>query len=283
MSNLKVTRYTPKSTLTNPILMVRALVSDLFDSRELAWRLAVRDISAQYRQAALGLIWAFILPLVNTVTWVFLSETGIVSLAATDIPYPVYVFAGTMLWQILIDAINAPLTETTNAKSMLTKLNFPREALIISGIYKTLFNALIKVGLVVLAISFFGIYPSFSLFWLPVGLLSLIIVGTSIGLLITPLGILYTDVGKAIPMFMQFLMYITPVVFAMPEGGIAGLIFKLNPFSYLILTTRNWITGTEPGFITEFILVNIVFMFVLVVVMVIYRLAMPILIERMSS
>jgi lipopolysaccharide transport system permease protein len=283
MKELKVTVYSPKSSLSNPIRMARALLGDLVGSKELAWRLSVRDISAQYRQAALGILWAFILPLVNTFTWVFLSESGIISLAETDIPYPVYVFVGTMLWQILVDAINAPLTETTAAKAMLAKLNFPREAIIMAGIYKTLFNALIKVVLVITAIAFFGIYPTWSLLWLPVALFSLILVGTAIGLLITPIGILYTDIGKAIPLFMQFLMYVSPVVFAMPTGGIASVIFHANPFSYLILTARSWITGTPVEFLEGYILVNVLFFVLMLVVLVIYRLAMPILIERMSS
>ncbi|HAC16073.1 MAG TPA: polysialic acid transporter [Bacteroidetes bacterium] len=282
-SGLKVTVYTPKSSLSNPIIMAKALLSDVYSSRELAWRLAVRDISAQYRQAALGIVWAFVLPLVNTFTWVFLSQSGVVTLTETAIPYPVYVFVGTMLWQILVDSINAPLAETTAAKTMLSKLNFPREALIVSGIYKTLFNALIKVVLVITAIAFFAIYPSFSLLLLPIGLISLILVGTAIGLLITPIGVLYTDIGKAIPLFMQFLMYITPVVFAMPSGGLAEIVFKANPFSYLILTIRGWITNTPVEFLDGFILVNILFFIMLLFVLLIYRLAMPILIERMSS
>ena len=283
MNELKVTIYSPKSSLASPIKMIKGLLSDLNQSRELAWRLAIRDISAQYRQAALGIIWAFVLPLVNTLTWVFLSESGIVGLSATDIPYPVYVFVGTMLWQILVDSINAPLNGTTAAKAMLTKLNFPREAIIISGIYKTLFNASIKVFIVLVAISFFGIYPSFSTLLLPVALISLIMVGTSVGLMITPVGLLYSDICKAVPLFMQFLMYVTPVVFAMPKSGLAATIFKYNPFSYLIMTGRDWVTNFPTEFLDGFIIVNIFFTVILVFVLIIYRLAMPILIERMSA
>ena len=39
------------------------MLRDLVASRELAWRLAVRDISSQYRLAFLGFLWAIILPL----------------------------------------------------------------------------------------------------------------------------------------------------------------------------------------------------------------------------
>ena len=77
-ADLPVTVYTPDSSLASPRQMLRDMVRDLLASRELAWRLAVRDISAQYRQAFLGILWAFILPLANTLVWVFLSGAGIV-------------------------------------------------------------------------------------------------------------------------------------------------------------------------------------------------------------
>jgi lipopolysaccharide transport system permease protein len=37
----------------------------------------------------------------------------------TVLPYPVYVFTGTMLWAIFMEAANAPLQQTTAAKPML--------------------------------------------------------------------------------------------------------------------------------------------------------------------
>jgi lipopolysaccharide transport system permease protein len=84
--DLPVTIYTPESSLASPSKMLCELFRDLSASRELAWQLAVRDIKSQYRQAFLGILWAFILPLANTVTWIFLSKAGIVSVSGTDLP-----------------------------------------------------------------------------------------------------------------------------------------------------------------------------------------------------
>jgi lipopolysaccharide transport system permease protein len=282
-SPLPVTVYTPDSALASPTQMLRDMFRDLLAGRELAWRLAVRDIRAQYRQAFLGILWAFILPLANTLTWVFLSGTGIVSVGETALPYPVYVFTGTMLWATLMDALNAPLQQTSAARGMLAKLNFPREALLLSGIYQTLFNGGIKIVLLLGALVTLGIHPGCGLLLFPLGLISLILVGTTLGLLITPLGMLYTDVGRAIPLLMQFLMYITPVVFPMPKQGWAQELFQLNPLTPLILTTRDWLTGFPPEMLDYFLLVNGVAIVILLAVWVIYRLAMPILIERMSA
>lgn len=283
MNELQVTIYTPDSSLADPVKMIRAMFRDLAASRELAWRLAVRDIRAQYRQAFLGILWAFILPLANTIAWIFLNSTGIVAVADTALPYPVYVFTGTMLWAIFMDALNAPLQQATSAKGMLAKLNFPREALIVSGIYQTLFNAGIKIILLLGALAVLGINPGWSLLLFPFGILSLVLLGTALGLLITPVGMLYTDVGRALPLLMQFLMYVTPVVFPMPKDGWAATLFVLNPLTPVILTARDWLTGIVPQYFLYFSLVNLAAIALLLMVWVVFRLAMPILIERMSA
>jgi len=283
MNEPAITVYTPDSSLSTPLIMVREMFRDLFASRELAWRLAVRDLRAQYRQAFLGILWAFILPLANTVTWIFLSRAGIVSVGETALPYPVYVFTGTMLWAILMDAMTAPLQQTNAARGMLAKLNFPREALVVSGIYQTLFNAGIKIALLIGALILLGMNPGWNALLFPLGILSLILVGTAIGLLITPVGMLYTDVGRAIPLLMQFLMYLSPVVFPMPKEGWAATLFKINPLTPLIVTARDWLTGFSPEFLGYFLAVNAAALALLLVVWAAYRLAMPILIERMSA
>lgn len=281
--DLKETVYSPESSLARPGKMLKDMFSDLWSGRELAWRLAVRDISAQYRQAFLGILWAFILPLANTIAWVFLSGTGIVSVKETALPYPVYVFSGSMLWAILMDAVNAPLQQTAAAKAMLAKLNFPRESLVVSGIYQTLFNAGIKIILLLAVLPFLGVVPGWHLLLFPLGLLSLVLVGTAIGLLLTPIGVLYSDIGKGLPLLMQFLMYLTPVVFPMPKAGIAATIYSINPLTPIILTARDWLTGLSTTSLSGFVIVNILALLLLIAVWIVFRLAMPILIERMSS
>jgi len=283
MSKPHITVYTPDSMLANPIHLVKSMIRDLLDSRELAWRLTVRDLSAQYRQTYLGFLWAIILPLANTLVWIFLNSSGVVNVGETPLPYPIYVFTGTMLWSILMEALNAPLQMAISSKSMLAKINFPREALLVAGIYKTLFNGLIKVALLLAALLLVGIYPSWSILLFPVALASLILVGTVIGLMLTPVGLLYIDVGKAIPLLAQFLMYLSPVVFLMPKEGLSATLFQINPFTPLILTARDWLTGFTPEYLDYFVLVNLVSLFLLAVFLIVFRLTMPILIERMGN
>lgn len=283
MSDLQITVYTPDSSLTSPLIMLRGMFSDLLAGRELAWQLAVRDIRGQYRQAFFGMLWALILPLASAFAWVFLDTSGIIDIGETAVSYPFYAFTGTMLWAIFMDALNAPLQQVNAARGLLAKLNFPREALILSGIYQVVFNASIKLALMLGALLLVGINPGWGLLLFPVGVLSLILVGTAAGLLITPVGMLYSDVGRVIPLLMQFAMFLTPVVFPIPQGGWAATLFALNPLTPVVHNARAWLAGLPVMALDYYLAVMAVAVIVLLLGWAVYRLAMPILIERMSA
>jgi homopolymeric O-antigen transport system permease protein len=280
---MKVTIYTPESAMRSPRKMFAGMWQDLVQSRELSWRLAIRDIKGMYRQSFLGLFWAFLLPFANTITWIFLKGSGILHVATTNIPYPVYVLSGTMLWSIFMDSLIAPLTQTTAVKDMLSKINFPREAIIMSGILQTLFNSVIKVAIIIVALIAIKVYPGWSLLLLPFSVIALILVGTVLGLLLTPLGMLYTDVGKFIPLAMQFFIFVTPVLFPIPASGWVRNVYVYNPLTPLIMTARGWLTSSPVEFLNGFFLVSLTCIVILFFVWIIYRAAMPILIERMSA
>jgi lipopolysaccharide transport system permease protein len=275
--------YTPDSNIRRPAVMIGDLFRDIRKGNDLAKRLTIRDIRALYRQSVLGILWAFILPLANTLVWVFLNGSGIVSMGETAIPYPIYVFSGTMIWAIFMESMQAPIEKTTQNKSIIAKVNFPREALIVAGIYQGLFNAGVKALILVVALALMGYFGGWQLLLFPLGVLALVLGGTAIGLLLTPLGMLYTDISKGIPLVMQFLMYTTPVVYAIPDEGLTADLIRYNPITPLIMTTRDWLTGMSTHFAEPFIFVSAFIVVFLVLMLVAYRLAMPILVERMNA
>lgn len=256
---------------------------DIKSSRFLAKQLAVRDIKAQYRQSYLGIIWAFVTPLTTAFVWMFLNATGTIKLTDTGIPYPVYAFSGTLLWSIISDAINSPTASTNAAKGIMSKINFPKEALIISGIYKLLFNSSVKIVLLVVFVFFYGVGFHTSLLLFPFAILGAILFGTTIGLFLTPIGMLYKDIQKMVTMGLSMLMYVTPVVYAIPKEGIMKTIMEYNPFTPLILTTRDFVIGAEPQYLPYFIGIIAICIPLFFIGLLIYRISIPIIVERMSA
>ncbi len=275
--------YSPESDVRHPMLLARAMLRDLLGSHRLALRLTVRDLSAQHRQAILGILWVILLPLANTTAWLFLQRAGIIDVGGTSVPYALYVFTGSMLWSIFTDALNAPLQQNLAATSMLVKINFPREALVVAGLYQTCFHAVLKVLLILLALAAFRHSAGWSLLALPVAVMALILIGTALGLSLTPMGVLYADVGRALPLLTQFLIFVTPVAYPVPKSGWAEQVMQSNPLTPLMEFARDSLLSTHQASLTHFLAVNVCVLVVLLGAWLVYRTAMPILIERMGS
>ena len=213
----------------------------------------------------------------------FLNLSGTIKLTDTGIPYPVYAFSGTLLWSIISDSINSPIISTTAAKGILSKINFPKEALLVSGIYKLLFNSAIKIVLLLVFIGLFGVGYHASILLFPFALLGVILIGTTIGLFITPIGMLYKDVGKIISVGLSMLMYITPVVYVLPKEGMMKTLMEINPLTPLILTTRDLVVGFTPEYLPYYFWVLGISIPLFFIGLLFYRISIPILVERMSA
>jgi len=262
--------------------LLKESFKDIRASLFLAKQLAVRDIKAQYRQSFLGILWAFITPLATALVWIVLNSSGAVKISATGLPYPLYVISGTLIWSILTDAINSPMQSTKSAKGILSKINFPKEALVVSGIYKLVFNILPKLLILIIFMVFYGVSFQASMLLFPLVILGTIFCGTTIGFFITPIGMLYTDISKIIGMALKFLMYATPVVYAIPDKGVLKTVMEWNPLSPLLITARDFLVGGSPEYLTYFLIVLGACVPLFFIGLVLYRISIPIIVERIS-
>jgi lipopolysaccharide transport system permease protein len=275
--------YSAESQVKHPIHLVQLMGQDLLNSRELAWRLLIRDIKAQYRQSFLGFLWAFIPPIITALGFMLAKNNGIVNIGETNLPYPAYVMISTALWQTFAESLTLPIQQVNAAKTMLARIRFPREALILSAEGQVLFNFAIKLILIVGVFVWFRIPVTWSLLVAPVALIHLIILGTAIGTFLAPLGSLSNDVTKSLTFLLSFWMLLTPVVYPIPEQGIFATIVRLNPVTPLLVTTRELASTGHVSDPQSFWIASIIAVIGLIFSWFIYRLAMPFVIERMSS
>jgi lipopolysaccharide transport system permease protein len=254
MNSLPVTVYTPSSALTRPGNLMVQMFSDLWRGRELAWRLFVRDTAALYRQSILGYVWAFLPPLATAGTFIF-----------------------------LIDALNSPLRAVVANKIMLVKINFPREALIMAGMLDVLLNFCIRLILLIPVFLIFKVPISSSILLFPVGSVALILVGLCFGLLLTPIALLYTDIDRSLTTITTFWLFLTPVIYPPVKTGVAAYFTTINPVSPVILTARDWLISQPALHVDGFLIVTTLALLLLLVAWLIYRVALPHLIERMGG
>ena len=277
------TVYTPESQMRRPKKLLGLMWRDLLGSRELAWRLLIRDISAQYRQSFLGLFWAIIPPLVTAAGFTLAKSGGVINLGNTELPYPAYVMFSMALWQTFVESLQGPVQAVTRAKAMMAKINFPREALIIAKLGEVFFNFGIKLVLIIGLFIWFKMPVTLSAILAPVALIHLVMLGTFFGLLLAPMGALYQDFARGVTLATSLWLFITPVVYPVPNEGMFGTIVKLNPVTPLLVTARELATTGLVSNPQGFWLASIFAMLGLFLTWIFYRVAMPYVVERISS
>lgn len=274
---------TPHTGVEGILYALRSLYTGFSQATYLARRFFVRDTSAAYRQSVLGYIWLLLPPIANTLVWVFLNGSGVVQIASGDVPYPIFVLSGTVLWTAFNGSLMAMLGVVQDANSVLAKVNFPHESLPYAALLKASVDALIPALLLVPAIFMFGIDWHVQMLLFPVALLGCLLAGSTFGLIVIPVAALYTDVSRAIQFGLRFGFFVTPVVFALPASGVARWVMLANPVTPLVLSGRGWLTGSAEAMPGMFWAVTVGCLVVGFISLVLFKVAMPFLIERVST
>jgi len=281
---LPVTVYTPQSDLRDLRTLFGDMWRDLCASRELAWRLFVRNITAGYRQTFMGYFWAIMPPLGTTGLWVYLNSQKVLTVQQPDIPYPIYVLTGTVLWSTFVEALHSPMGMVNESRGMLAKVNFPREALLLTGFYQVVWSLLIRIVILGGVFLCYGVVPTMPVLLVAVVCtFGMILFGMMLGLLLTPVSLLFGDIGHALAGAAQIWMYLTPVVYVAPQSGLAATLCRWNPMTHLLVMTRDLLTmGTLTHWEPSLVILSAT-MAMLLVGWVLYRIAMPHLIERFCA
>ena len=281
-TELKITINQPAKDSKRQISL-KHMWSDLMAARFLGKQIFVRDIKAMFRQSLLGIVWAIFPPFLSAALWVFLNSSGAVNITATGMPYPIFVMCGTVLFTTFTHALNMPADAVMAGKSMMAKLNFPREALLINAFYKVLFDFGLKFFALVLIALVLGFHFGYTTLLFPLGALLAIIFGFSIGVLLIPFKMLYGDFKRMLTIATQVLMYATPIVYPMPAEGIARSFNLYNPIYYMTDIPRRWLAGETIDVIWPLVAICLVSVVVLLIGWILYRITMPIIVERVGA
>ncbi len=275
--------YSPESELRRGWGVYADILRGFFSGRELAWRLLQRNLRGMYRQTLLGIVWAFLPPLANSLIWVFLYTQQVIGFGdAIAVAYPLYVLTGMILWQSFVEAIQMPLNAIRQNRSMITKLNFPRESLLLVGWGELLMNLAIRIVILVPLLFVFKANIGWNAFAFPVAVLFLIVLGSAIGLCLMPIGVLYQDVERLLMIGLPLWMVVTPIIYAISDS-VPRWFHWLNPAAGLVVLGRDSLIQNSLALWAMAGCYALISFPLLLLGLLIYRVSLPILIERMPA
>ncbi len=184
--------------------------SDLWRYRELLGFLAWRDIKVRYKQAVLGVAWAVIQPVVQTLllTFVFFH---LAKMPSGGVPYFLIVLCGNLPWQLFTSAFNGAGNSLVGNSHLISKVYFPRLLVPLSALAVALVDFAIILALALPLIFLFGIAPGWQLLLLPAFLLLGLVIALGAGLWITALTVKFRDFRFITPFVLQIGLFVTPV------------------------------------------------------------------------
>ncbi len=227
-------------------------LSLLWAYRELVYFLTWRDVKVRYKQAALGVAWAVIQPLVNMIIFTLIFGRLMGTKTDSGVPqawYPIFSFAAILPWQLFQGALQRSGISLVGNANLLTKIYFPRLiipfAAVAAGLVDFFFSFLVLVGLMI----YFQVPFTWNILWLPALVLLALAAALAVGLWLSALNVQYRDVQQMIPFLLQAWMYASPVVYSLeviPSHGPWRLIYGLNPMTGVIQGFRWALLGSQP-------------------------------------
>ncbi|HEX8352348.1 MAG TPA: ABC transporter permease [Pyrinomonadaceae bacterium] len=223
---------------------VQLNLGDLWAYRELLYFLTWRDIKVRYKQTLMGVAWVVIQPLLTMVVFT-LVFTRFVKLDEGAIPYPLFAYAGLLLWTFFSVSVSSGTNSLIGNTSLVTKVYFPRAFIPAAAVGAGLVDFCVGAVVLVALAAYYAVDVTWGLLLLPafVGLGAAL--ALAVGMMAAALTVRYRDLRHALPFLLQLWMFASPVIY--PVGVVPERwrwVLALNPLTGVLEGFRAALAGT---------------------------------------
>jgi lipopolysaccharide transport system permease protein len=225
---------------------------------DILYQISAREIKSKYKGSILGFLWPVLTPLIllaiYTIIFSQVFEIKWNVSGSDNTSFAIFLFSGLIILNFFNDVISKAPSLIPNQSSLVKKVSFPLEILPLSIVLVALFQLLINI-LILLLFIFYSNNIQFSIFFLPLILISLILLTTGFSFFLSALGVYIRDLINIMPIICTLLLFLSPIFYplsAVPEK--LQFFITLNPLSLIIEQTREVIIlGYYPSLLDVFL------------------------------
>jgi lipopolysaccharide transport system permease protein len=203
---------------------------------ELLMNLTRREVKGRYSQTLFGVGWAVAQPLATMAvfTLVFSRLANIVS----DVPYPIFAYAGLVPWFFFLNAVNSGTMSLVQYRNIVTKTYFPREIIPLSQVCSRLLDFGAAATLVAVMMAYYGVSVTRWAILVPALFVLLVAFTVAVTLLTAAMNVFYRDVSPVVQIGLQLWLYVTPIAYP----------YSRVPPQWRVWVAINPLTGIIEGF-----------------------------------
>ena len=208
-----------------------------------------RNFAAKYKDSVLGILWSVLKPLLIMILLTIIFST---LFSKTISNFPVYFLAGKCIFDFFSASTNLALTSIKGNKNILKKTTAPKYIFVLSSIISEFLNFIITL-LILIGVMIATNAP-FHLLIMPLAIIpiiSVILLSLGLGLILSIIGVYYTDIRHLWSVVILMLMYASAIFYPMEIiPNPFHDIMILNPIFWAINQFRYFfIWGEIPQFI----------------------------------
>lgn len=217
----------------------------LYGYRNLIWTLAWGEFKQRYKNSVLGYFWSLLEPLLMLVA-LYVVFSNLMRIQVEY--YQLFLLLGIILWNFLSRATSMGLNAILGKPSMVQKIYFPREILVLSSCITALLMSIFESLVFVAFMTVFRVPLSANLIYVPLILVILFLVSLGLSLALAALNVFYRDVQFIWAVIIQAGFFATPILYPIDIfGEELQRIFLLNPMAHIIMTARDAIIYSTPA------------------------------------
>lgn len=220
---------------------------ELWQYRDLLGFLASRDIKVRYKQTALGVAWALLQPVGETLAWFFLIHK-LGGMQSDGPAYLVFAYAAMLVWKLFETALTQSSQSLVNSQQLLTKVYFPRLIIPVSAVLSGVMDFLIGCALLIPLMAYYKVAVGPAILLLPLFMAFTVLAALAVGLWLSALNVQYRDVRYVVPFLIRVWFVLTPVIY--PASKVPGkwqLVYGLNPMAGVVTGFRWALLGGGGG------------------------------------
>jgi lipopolysaccharide transport system permease protein len=222
----------------------RIRLPDIWTSRRVGWMLGWRDMTAKYKQSALGPLWLVLQPL-GMLAAISIAFSQVTSVNTGDVPYITFALVGLAVWTYVQMAITLAPTVLPANYQVVRRSPCPRLAFVTG----TLISVVPPLGVVLIASIIAAIVTvglPLQALVMPILVAWLLLMTWGFILLVTALGGRFRDAIALAPLFVQAGIFLTPVGYPLSAAGSFAKVLAFNPASGIIESWRWALLGMAP-------------------------------------
>lgn len=216
------------------------LPGELWQSRELIWKLAANDFKKKYAGSTMGRLWAFVPPIVTVVMYYFVfglifQSKGQLAAGGIETPYVCWLVTGMVPWFYFSEALGSGTSAMIEYNYLVKKVVFKISILPIIKIFAATFIHVIFIGLLLILYFCYGHAPSIYMIQILYYSLCMFILVLGLSYATCAIVVFFKDLNQIIAIVLQLGMWATPILWdinMIPEKY--RILFKLNPVFYIV-------------------------------------------------